>query len=403
MRQINRLTAKQVAALDEPGLHADGGGLYLRIDNTGAKRWVFVFFWRKKRREMGLGSTSSTTLAKAREERDAARRKVVAGIDPIAERRVEATGVPTFGDLAIEVIAALKPGWRNPKTADQWTASLESHAAKIWRRPVDAINTEDVLEVLKPIWSEIHETAYRVRSRVERVLDVATVRGLRSGPNPARWKGHLSMLLPKIRRVQAHHAALPYEGMPDFIARLRERPAVSARALEFLILGANRTAEVLGLMWPELTGGRPWLDVRADLWIIPADRMKGGVEHRVPLADRQFEILDEMWEDRASDDGYVFPGEQRIEPLSNMAMLNLLERMGVAVTVHGFRSSFKDWAGDCTDYADEVSEQALAHVVGSKSRQAYRRRDALARRRGLMEAWAKHCTEPSNVIPLRKA
>lgn len=395
-RSINRLTTKGVEALDEPGLHADGAGLYLRIDQTSNKRWVFVFFWRGKRREMGLGSAApnAVSLKAARKAAEDARALLAAREDPIAARRVSGTAELTFGEMAERVIDNLEPGWRSPKMAKQWRASLRTHAKKIWGRPVADVDTTDVLLVLTPIWSTIPETATRVRSRVEHVLDVAKVEGRRKGENPARWRGHLQLLLPRQTRTRGHHTALRYEDVPAFVQRLRDRPATAARALEFTILSAVRTTETREALWSEIEG---------EIWTIPAARMKAGVEHRVPLTPRMLEILEEMRPARNVSD-LVFPGDQAIEPLSRMAMLMLLRRMKVEFTVHGFRSSFRDWAGDCTETPREVIEGALAHLVGSAVERAYRRRDALEKRRRLMEAWETFCVTPpsSNVIAFNR-
>ena len=392
-REINRLTAKAVAALKEPGLHADGAGLYLRIDQTLNRRWVWVYFWRKKRREMGLGSAATVSLKDARNAAQAARDVLASGRDPIEARKIEALPDLTFGEMATQVIAKLGPGWRNPKAAPQWTASLTTHAAAIWKRPVAAVDTADVLDVLTPIWLEIPETATRVRARIERILDMAKIDGLREGENPARWRGHLQLMMARQGRARGHHTAMAYEDVPAFIQRLQGRPATAARALEFAILTAARTTEVREARWSEIAG---------DVWSIPAGRMKAMRDHRVPLSDRAIEILDEMRPLRGRAD-LIFPGDQVIEPLSSMAMLMLLRRMNSEVTVHGFRSAFRDWAGDCTSHPREVIEAALAHAVGDAVEQAYRRRDALLKRRGLMDAWATFCTTPpaANVVPLR--
>jgi integrase len=394
-RQINRLTAKTVATLREPGMHADGAGLYLKIDQTLNRRWVLVYFWRGRRREMGLGSAETVTLAAARQAAASARQQVAAGVDPIDARKVEVGGSQTFGEFALVVIEEKRPGWRNPRSADQWTASLKTHAASLWKRPIGDVDTRDVLEALKPIWQELPETAVRVRSRVEHILDVAKVKGLRTGENPARWRGHLALLLPKQARIRGHHAALSYDGVPAFMQRLRERQAVAARALEFTILAATRTTETREAVWSEIDG---------DVWTIPAERMKGAKPHRVPITGRMRDILDEM-APLKTDAGYIFPGDQRIEPLSRMAMLMLLRRMSADFTVHGFRSAFRDWAGDCTGYPRELVEEALAHAVGNAVERAYRRSDALAKRRALMEAWEGFATAPpsENVVPFRRA
>lgn len=392
-RAINRLTDKTVKALTEPGMHADGSGLYLRIDQTDNRRWVFVFFWRGKRREMGLGSAATVSLKAARLAADAARDKLKAGEDPIAARKVEA-GAVTFGALAERVVTDLEGGWKSPKAAPQWRASIKTHAARLLSKPVADIDTADVLDTLAPVWKRYPETAGRVRARIERVLDVAKVEGLRTGDNPARWKGHLQLLLANQSRVRGHHASMPYESIPAFIQQLRARRATAASALEYTILSAVRTGEATGAMWPEIDG---------DVWTIPGDRTKTGNELRVPITTPMRSILDQMWKCRVSDAGYVFPGDQRIEPLSSMAMLMLLRRMEETATVHGFRSSFRDWAGDCTLHAREVAEQALGHLVGDDSERAYRRRDALEKRRALMTDWATYCTTPSNVVAFPQA
>ena len=389
-RAINRLTAKGVDALREPGLHADGGGLYLRIDQTLNRRWVWVFFWRGKRREMGLGSASTVSLKAARAGADNARSVLASGQDPIAARKIEAAADLTFGTLATRVIADLEPGWRSQKSGPQWRASLEIHAKSIWNKSAAEIDAEAILGVLTPIWQTKPETATRVRSRIERILDIAKIEGLRSGENPARWKGHMQLMLARQARVRGHHAAMAYEELPAFFTKLQQRPATSGRAMEFAILTAARTTEVREATWNEISD---------DVWIIPADRMKAGREHRVPLTDPALEVLEKVRPLRAKGD-YIFPGDQRIEPLTRMAMAMLLRRMDVPVTVHGFRSTFRDWAGDCTDFPRELVEEALAHAVGGAVERAYRRRDALAKRRPLMDAWAKFCTTESNVVQL---
>ena len=394
-RAINRLTAVGVKSLAEPGLHADGAGLYLRIDQTLNRRWVFVFFHAGKRREMGLGSAATVDLKAARRAADAARQTVACGRDPIAERKLEAASALTFGELAERVITDLEPGWKNPKAGPQWRASLAQHAAHLKNMPICAVDEVAVLKVLRPIWQTIPETARRVRARVERILDIARIEGHRTGENPARWKGHLQVILAKQAQEKGHHKALPYEDLPGFMARLRERPAMAARALEFTILAATRTTETREAKWAEIQG---------DLWIIPPDRTKTKKEHRVPITPRMAAILDEARPLKSSAD-LVFPGDQRIEPLSRMAMAMLLRRMEVSATVHGFRSAFRDWAGDCTPHPREVVEAALSHTVGSAVERAYRRRDALEKRRDLMKAWEAYCTtQPNaNVIRFRQA
>lgn len=394
-RKINRLTAVGAKALTEPGMHADGAGLYLRIDQTGNRRWVLVFFHGGKRREMGLGAAATVELKAARLAAGAARRLVAAGRDPIAERKLDAASALTFGEMAEQVITDLEPGWKSDKAGAQWRSSIKQHASHLAEMPIAAVDEIAVLKVLKPIWQTIPETATRVRARIERILDIARIRGLRTGENPARWKGHLQLLMAKQVRVRGHHKALAYERLPDFIQKLRDRPAMAARALEFTILAATRTTETREAKWSEIDG---------DVWTIPAERMKAKREHRVPLTPRMIEILDEVRPLKSSAD-LIFPGDQRIEPLSQMAMAMLLRRMEVSVTVHGFRSAFRDWAGDCTLYPREVVEEALAHTVGSSTERAYRRRDALAKRRELMTAWASYCGTPTgaNVVKFVRA
>lgn len=394
-RKIDRLTAVTAKALEEPGMHADGAGLYLRVDQTSSRRWVFVFFWRGKRREMGLGSAATVTLKSARLAAADARALIAAGKDPIAERKLEAAVTITFGAFAETVIADLEPGWKSPKAGSQWRASLKQHAAALKEMPISEVDDAAVLGVLKPIWLAIPETATRVRSRIERVLDVAKIKGLRTGENPARWRGHMQLLLARQARVRGHHAALRYEDVPAFMERLRGRSATAARALEFAILSATRTTEVLEATWAEIEG---------DVWAIPAERMKASKPHRVPITDRMQVLLEEMRPLRAAGD-FIFPGDQRIEPLSRMAMLMLLRRMDVDVTVHGFRSAFRDWAGDCTPHPRDVIEEALAHAVGGAVERAYRRRDALEKRRALMTAWSTYCTTPpaANILQFKQA
>jgi integrase len=389
-RPTNRLSARFVTTAKEPGRHADGGGLYLQVDDTGAKRWVFVFQWKKKRKEMGLGGLAVVGLGEARTAAVEARKLVHAGKNPIEERKA-AGEVPTFGAMADELIEALTPEWRNPKHAAQWKLSLEVHAKPLRDKPVNVIDTEDVLGVLKPIWLTIPETASRTRGRIERVLDAARAKGKIKPPweNPARWKAHLKTLLPKRQKLtRGHHPAMPFADAPAFMADLRSREAVAAKALELTVLGAMRTNETLGARWPEI-------DRAAKIWTVPPERMKAGVEHRVPLTPAMLAVLDAVEPLKRADDGYIFPGQKKDRPLSNMAMDMLLRRMGQdEFTVHGFRSTFRDWAGECTNFASDVIEAALAHTVGTAVERAYRRGDALAKRRKLMEAWAGYLARP---------
>jgi integrase len=392
---MGRLTARKVETA-KPGKYGDGAGLQLSVAPTGTKKWVLRFLWQGKAREMGLGSYPEVGLSEAREKALAGRRLARSGGDPIAERKKDKR-VPTFGELADEVVAEQSKGFRNEKHKAQWAMTLREYAASLRAKPVDAITTEEVLAVLKPIWTTKAETASRLRGRIERVLNAAKAKGYRSGENPAAWRGHLENLLPKRQKLtRGHHAALPYSDVSAFVAKLRKRDAVAALALEFAILTAARSGEVLGARWREI-------DFDAMIWTIPPERMKAAREHRVPLSKRAVAILNNLNKARTGE--HVFPGSLGGRPLSAMAMDMLLRRMGQDVTVHGFRSSFRDWAGNETHFPRELPEHALAHVLGDKAEQAYRRSDALEKRRALMEAWAAYC-EPSSadekVTPLRR-
>lgn len=385
-RPTNRLTARTVATIKVPGRHADGNGLYLHVDPSLAKRWVFVFQWRGKRREMGLGSTQLVSLAQARDLALDARRAVASGVNPIVERQSEQRAT-TFGEVADAVLADLKPSLSNAKHFAQWKTALTTAAKPLRHLPVDEVSTDDVLGVLRPIWQRTPVTATRLRGRIERVLDAAKARGLRHGENPARWRGHLDVLLPRHKRlVRGHHAAMPVDALPGFMTALRKRPAVAARALEFTILTAARTGESLRARWSEI-------DLNAGVWTVPAERMKARTEHRVPLSPAALAVLDEVRPLRTkAADGWIFPAQNRQRPLSQMCMLMLLRRMEVMdVTVHGFRSTFRDWGGDCTNFPRELIEAALSHTVGNAVERAYRRSDAFAKRQRLMQAWAGFC------------
>lgn len=389
------LTARKVETA-KPGKYSDGGNLYLIVSETGARKWVLRFTWRGRAKEMGLGSASSVPLADAREKAADARRKIGRGLNPIEERKRDG-GIPSFGDMADDVREALSAGFRNEKHKAQWKSTLETYAAPLRRKPVDTITTDDVLAVLKPIWTTKAETASRVRGRIEKVLDAAKAKGFREGENPARWRGHLDHLLPKQSKLaRGHHSAMPYENVPAFFADLRKREATAALALELCILTAARSGEILGMRWTEV-------DLEKKVWTVPPHRMKAGREHRVPLSARAITILRQLRKLGTGD--FVFPGQARNKPLSNMAMEMVLRRMELDdVTVHGFRSSFRDWAGNVSSFPRELIETALAHVIGDKAEQAYRRGDALEKRRKLMDAWASYC-EPrksGNVVQIGK-
>jgi integrase len=380
-----------VQTVSKVGRHADGGGLYLVVDATGSKRWVFLYKRKNKTSEMGLGGLSRVPLARARELAADCRKQLAAGRDPIENRkrtRIEQAGVPTFGEFADQYVADMSPQWTNPKHIAQWKMTLTRYAAPLRPRLISEIETLDVLNVLKPIWVAKAETAARLRGRIERILDAAKVKGYRTGENPARWRGHLNHLLPKRSKLsRGHFAAMPYQDVPDFIAQLRETPSVSALALEFTILTAARTNDTIGARLEEI-------DFATRVWTIPAERMKAKREHRVPLTDRAIEIVREAALVASSEpvSAFVFRGQRPGKPLSNMALEMVLRRLEVRnVTVHGFRSSFRDWCGNESNVPREIAESALAHAVGNATERAYRRSDALEKRRKLMDAWAEYC------------
>lgn len=410
-RAIHKLTARQIDTITKPGRYSDGGGLYLVVSDAARRKWVFIYTRDGVRKERGLGAAGKggLPLAKAREAAQAAREHVAAGVDPKdareaakAEAAKTARKIPTFGEAADDLIRSIEAEWRNAKHRDQWRMTLQKYAAPLRNMPVDKIGTEDVLRVLKPLWATKPETASRLRGRIERVLDAAKALGHRSGENPALWRGHLANLLPRRRKLtRGHHAALAFSDVPAFVARLRENGSMAARTLEFTILTAARSGEAYGARWREI-------DLDAMVWTIPAARMKAAREHRVPLSPRAAELLKELKPLRHPDEseGFVFPGRKAGRPQSVMAMEMLLRRMEAGdVTVHGFRSSFRDWAGECTHFPREVAEAALAHVVGDETERAYRRGDALEKRRALMDAWAGYCYPPTadNIIPLPRS
>lgn len=387
-RHVLRLTALGAKNLKAAGLHADGGGLYLRIASgtKGGKRWVFIYRRPKdrKRCEIGLGGTSGTapvSLSDARQRAKAAGELLAKGLDP-KEAKATRARVTTFGEVAARHIETMGASWRNPKHRAQWEMSLKDYAAALRGKPVDQIGTADVLEVLTPIWQTIPETASRVRGRIEAVLDAAKAQGLRSGENPAAWRGHLKGLLPARQKLaRGHHGAMRWQDVPAFIVALRLRDGLASLALEFLIYTATRSGEVRGACWAEI-------DIGEGIWTIPAARMKAGKVHRVPLPVRALAILETVTPLRRDDD-LIFPGQSIGRPLSDMTLAAVLKRMNVkGATPHGFRSAFRDWAGDTTPHPRELIEEALAHVVGNAVERAYRRSDALEKRRALMDDWA---------------
>jgi len=388
-RSLNKLNVRQVATLKEPGRHSDGGGLYLRITPAGSRTWSFMAVTNGRRAEISLGQTEAVTLATARRLAAEMREAVALGRDPrqiITPVPVEhKVAVPTFGEFAETYISSVEEGWRNPVHRQQWRNSLRDHAASLRDTPIDAVDTDDVLAALQPIWLDKAETAKRVRGRIEKILDAAKVRGLRprDAMNPAVWRGHLALLLPAQSKLQrGHHAALPWKDAPRFMAELRARKAIAARCLEFTILTAARSGEALGAMWSEIDP--------VDLtWTVPASRMKAAAEHVVPLSTAAAELVRSLIPEGLAKNGPIFAvgGATR----SNMAMTMLLRRMGYGhITTHGFRSTFRDWAGDATEYPREIVEQALAHTIQNKAERAYRRGTALDRRRKLMEDWATY-------------
>lgn len=372
----------------EPGKHADGGNLYLVVERSGARRWSFIFQFDGRRREMGLGGLTSVSLADARQAATAARSLLAKNVDPISERRVQRARGVTFGIYAPALVKALRPQWKNAKHVYQWERSIDVHAQPLHGLAVEKITTADVLKVLQPLWLTIPETAERTRQRIHKVLDAAEGEGLRSGPNPARWEGCLEHLLPKRRKLtQGHHPAMPFDQINAFMESLSQRPALAARALEFTILTASRTSEVLGARWDEF-------DLKNAVWTVPGSRMKGGIEHRVPLSNAAMNVLKRI-DVAAAPVALVFgePGDGR--QLSSMAMRALMKRMGFErFSVHGFRSTFRDWCGEVTEFAWDVVETALAHKVGTDVHRAYRRGDALQKRRELMEAWGSYASAP---------
>jgi integrase len=391
-------------------MYADGAGLYLQVTGDGGKSWIYRFSLRGKPREMGLGSLTAVSLADARAKAATCRALRQDGVDPIEARRaqhaqaaLDAAKAITFKEAAERYIAAHKAGWKAAKHAGLWENTLVTYAYPvIGKVSVQAVDTGLVLKILEPIWSTKPETAGRVRGRIEAVLDWAKSRGLRRGENPARWRGHLQYQLParsKVRRVK-HHAALPYADLPAFMVALREQDGIGARALEFTILTASRTGEIIGATRDEANAAEK-------LWTVPAVRMKAGREHRVPLSSRAVAILEEMTDPRNGQHKFVFPGGKHGKPLSNMAMAQVLKRMERdGITVHGFRSTFRDWAAERTGYPNEVVEMALAHAVSDKVEAAYRRGDLFEKRRRLMDDWEAYCNEPKvegqgEVVPMR--
>lgn len=393
-RKAKELSARAVVALKQPGAYAVGGvdGLYLSVVASGSRSWLFRYSSKSggkvKRREMGLGGFPKLSLAEARDKARAAQTDLNAGRDPI-DARNSAQRAPTFWEVAEDVLATVEASGKNPKHRQQWRNTLKDYAAPLHAKPVDTVTTEDVAAVLAPIWQSKPETASRLRGRIERVLSVAKAKGLRSGENPAAWRDNLEPILGKRRKLsRGHHQALAHDQVRSFVAALRRSGGIAAQALEFTILTAARTGEVIGAQWSEF-------DLKGGVWTVPADRMKAGREHRVPLSARAIAILEAASKVKRDDTNVVFPGQSADGVLSNMAMAAVLKRMQRDdITVHGFRSTFRDWAGEVSSFANEVCEMALAHAIRDKAEAAYRRGDLFEKRRSMMEAWAAYC-EPA--------
>lgn len=401
-RKARDLSARAVAQLVEPGHHAVGGtpGLYLYISEAGAKSWVLRVMASGKRKHIGLGSYKDASLAMARELAQTKRTQIANGIDPLEDklrRKQEAAAARaamiTFESAAQAYVEAHGDSWKNPKHKDQWISTLSTYAHPILGKlNVADIGQAHVLSVLSPIWKEKTETASRLRGRIESVLDWATVRDYRSGDNPARWKGRLDKLLPAPNKIKVveHHKALPVNATPPFMASLRQQEGMAARALEFAILTAARSGEIRGACWNEI-------DLQKKIWTVPAFRMKAGTEHRVPLSNEAIELLLAL--PRPAGTEVIFPSPRGLN-LSDMALSAVMRRMKVDAVPHGFRSTFRDWAGDHTSYPRDLAEDALAHTLQSKVEAAYRRGDALEKRRPMMQDWAEFLgSQPPASLP----
>jgi len=376
----NKLSETRIRTLTKPGVYSDGDGLYLRVRSGGSKQWFFIFKRDGKRTEIGLGGygqgTAPVSLALAREKADAERLKLARG-EHVAKTK-------TFADVMADVLAVKEGSFRNDKHRAQWSMTLLKYAKHLHKMPIADISRDDVVETLKPIWTKIPETADRTRMRIAAVIDHAKARGLYVGNNPADWKGGLKELLPaRSKLTRGHHAAVGYQELPAVIAKLRGAAGVSARAVEFSCLTAARSGEIRGAVWSEI-------DFDQALWIVPKERMKSGREHRVPLTARAIEIL--RGQQQVTTGDFVFEGGKEKTPISDTAMVKALRAAGAGdATLHGLRSSFRDWAGDATHHPRDVAEAALAHVVGNAVEQAYRRSDALQKRRALMSDWSVYC------------
>ena len=403
---MGKLSAKRIKGLTEKGRYGDGDNLYLCVGGGGRKSWALLYTIAGQNRQMGLGPLDDDFgIVEARDRAAELRRMIRRGVDPLDEKRAErakaAPTVVTFREVAEDCIASLVPGWTNGKSEGQCRQSLTTYAYPVMGdMDVAAITTDEVYRVLEPIWATKPETAGRVRARIEKVLDRATARKLRTGDNPARLKGNLDHLLAKqskVKRVKSH-AALPYAEVSSFMVEVRKREGVAARAFEFAILTAARTNEALGATWSEI-------DLDAATWTIPADRMKARRDHRVPLSEAAVALLRSMPRDQGSDFVFISPMAKG-KPLSNMALLATLKRMErTDLTAHGFRSTFRDWAAETTAYPDAVVEMALAHAISNAVEAAYRRGDLFEKRKRLMADWAAYCESGGDrtavIVPIR--
>src|SRR6187402_246311 len=386
-RAIHKLSVKQIAATNEPGYYGDGGNLYLQVSRSGTKSWIVRYTFAGRKHDMGIGPVRDVPLAKAREKAATVRAQLMDGVDPISERTdrrlANAPGV-AFSGYAEEFIETNQSGWKNAKHAEQWRNTLTTYAYPvIGQKPPREVTTDDMMDILKPIWSTKNETASRVRGRVEQILAYAKVKERHDRDNPATWKGHLEQLLPKPSKVKKvkHMEALPFAELPAFMVKLRAMPGIAARALEFTILTCARTTEVTDAPPEEF-------DLERARWVVPKERMKAGKEHRSPLVEAALEILRSV----PSSSAFVFPSPRTGEPLSESAMLAVLNRMGLrGITVHGFRSTFRDWAAEVGNHPAELAEMALAHTLGDKVEAAYRRGDMFKKRVALAEDWAAFC------------
>jgi integrase len=405
-RTLNRLSNFKVERAKQPGMYADGGGLYLRVAKGGSKQWIFRYVASGHLRDMGIGPCHTLTLAEARERATQARKLRLDGIDPIEHKKAQRAAAAaaeakamTFKQCAEGFIRDNEAEWTNSKHRREWRTTLETYVyPELGSLPVAAIDTPLILSIIKPLWERVPETASRVRGRIESVLGWATVHHYRTGDNPARWKGLLEHALParaRVAKVQ-HHAALPYAQASSFMEKVSQDTRIGARCLEFITLTAARVGEAVEATWNEI-------DLETRVWTIPAGRMKADKEHKVPLSDAAVAILKDMLAIRHSD--YIFPGKRSARHVGANTLLRIAkEAAGIDITTHGLRSTFRDWAAECTSFDNNVIEMALAHAIPSAVEAAYRRGDLFEKRRKLMDAWVGYCAKPeadSKVVAIR--